>query len=832
MKGSIGRRFTVVLGVGMALLSALVVAVFVHHEEGVMERKLHDMSVNEITSLHALIVNVMASRPDDGQDIGIGVFNRWFDSRNAHYPGKVWSAWSPKVTAYVHEAQPNRAPKPAIDDIDREAMATAKPVARLEGGFYRYSLPIVLGVTEGATSEVCHSCHGAMGMADGDVIAVLSSSLSVERDRNHLTSFVFALVGGALALALAAVLGAHLLLRRVIAAPLGRVTQLMGRLAAGDTAVEVPFLDRPDEIGEMARATEFFKEKATENQRLHQARADDVTRSKEQLHDEMLALTEVLEGEVQETVGDIFAEANRLSEGASKLSEVAEHLRTMAGEVAVSVETTSGNVQTVASATRDLEESSQQIALQIASSSRLADEARQKVDVASQRVAGLTEATARIGSVVTMIRDIAGRTRMLALNATIEAARAGEAGKGFAVVADEVKGLSSQTEDGIATVSGQADEIGRTTREAVDVVEAVAEAIREIDAIGVQVATAAGEQKSATAEIKGSAAQAAQLTIQVATNIQSMIASVEMTSETSMRVNDLAAKVNGSVSALQRRLYVILRSSVGGDRRSVPRIAAAINFTASFGNVTFSGLTADLSISGALLVPSTPVKPEGELGAVELEGVGRVEARIVTGLGLGLNVAFLSPGEDEVARLRQRIETAIAEDQPRLAMAQGVADLASAALEKAVGDNAIDAADLFDTQYERIPGTDPLQVLAKHTELVERLFRPLIEPPLAADAQVVFCCIADRGGYIAAHNTKYSQPQRPGERVWNTANCRNRRVFDDRTGILAARCTKPIVQTYGRDMGGGVVVLLKEIDVPIIVGGRRWGAVRTAFKLG
>ena len=60
---------------------------------------------------------------------------------------------------------------------------------------------------------------------------------------------------------------------------------------------------------------------------------------------------------------------------------------------------------------------------------------------------------------------------------------------------------------------------------------------------------------------------------------------------------------------------------------------------------------------------------------------------------------------------------------------------------------------------------------------------------------------------------------------------RNRRVFDDRAGILAARCLKPIVQTYARDLGGGNIVLLKEIDAPIAVGGRHWGGVRLAVKL-
>ena len=66
----------------------------------------------------------------------------------------------------------------------------------------------------------------------------------------------------------------------------------------------------------------------------------------------------------------------------------------------------------------------------------------------------------------------------------------------------------------------------------------------------------------------------------------------------------------------------------------------------------------------------------------------------------------------------------------------------------------------------------------------------------------------------------------------SAANCRNKRIFDDRAGITAARSTRPfIVQVYRRDMGGGAMVVMREIDAPIHVLGRHWGAFRTAYRL-
>jgi len=68
--------------------------------------------------------------------------------------------------------------------------------------------------------------------------------------------------------------------------------------------------------------------------------------------------------------------------------------------------------------------------------------------------------------------------------------------------------------------------------------------------------------------------------------------------------------------------------------------------------------------------------------------------------------------------------------------------------------------------------------------------------------------------------------------VWNTANCRNRRLFDDRAGLMAARNTRPsLIQVYRRDLGGGQFVMMKEVDSPITVEGRHWGGFRTSYKL-
>jgi len=91
--------------------------------------------------------------------------------------------------------------------------------------------------------------------------------------------------------------------------------------------------------------------------------------------------------------------------------------------------------------------------------------------------------------------------------------------------------------------------------------------------------------------------------------------------------------------------------------------------------------------------------------------------------------------------------------------------------------------------------------------------------------------VIDRNGYVPVHNKAASQPQRPGDVSWNTANSRNRRIFDDVAGLAAGRNTRSyLIRSYPRDMGNGKLAMMREIDVPIRVKGRHWGGFRTAYK--
>ncbi len=153
------------------------------------------------------------------------------------------------------------------------------------------------------------------------------------------------------------------------------------------------------------------------------------------------------------------------------------------------------------------------------------------------------------------------------------------------------------------------------------------------------------------------------------------------------------------------------------------------------------------------------------------------------------------------------------------------------AFEAGLRNGLITQQELFSQTYTPIPGTNPEQLMAPFTKFTDKVLPPIQEPALDLDERVVFCAAVDTNGYLPTHNLKFSKPQGP-DPDWNMANCRNRRLFNDRVGLKAGRNTEPfLLQIYRRNMGGGKFVIMKDLSAPIFVQGRHWGAIRLAYTI-
>lgn len=162
--------------------------------------------------------------------------------------------------------------------------------------------------------------------------------------------------------------------------------------------------------------------------------------------------------------------------------------------------------------------------------------------------------------------------------------------------------------------------------------------------------------------------------------------------------------------------------------------------------------------------------------------------------------------------------------------AKTAASKISDAFNAAVLSGRISERDMFDDMYQPISGSAPLQHMTRFTALTDALLPDIQEPLLQLSGKVVFCAAIDKNGYIPTHNRKFSHPQRYGDEAWNSANSRNRRIFDDRVGLAAGKSTRPfLMQAYRRDMGNGEFRMMKDVSAPIYVNGRHWGGLRLAY---
>jgi methyl-accepting chemotaxis protein len=235
------------------------------------------------------------------------------------------------------------------------------------------------------------------------------------------------------------------------------------------------------------------------------------------------------------TVGAI---ARDLGARAAEMRETARTLSAMAGDaggrttaVAAASEQAAANIGAVAASAEELSASVAEIGRQVAESAEIANQAVREAEATDRSVNGLSEAAGRIGEVVRLIGDIAGRTNLLALNATIEAARAGEAGKGFAVVASEVKTLATQTARATEEIGSQIAAMQGATGAAVEALRSITGTIQQMHAIAGSIAAAVGEQGAATAEIARAVQQVAAGTSEVTGNAAHVAEAVRRTGE-------------------------------------------------------------------------------------------------------------------------------------------------------------------------------------------------------------------------------------------------------------------------------------------------------------
>ncbi|MGQ9738757.1 MAG: methyl-accepting chemotaxis protein [Armatimonadota bacterium] len=390
--------------------------------------------------------------------------------------------------------------------------------------------------------------------------------------------------------------------------------QASGRMAQGDTQIDLSGLTSRDEMGQIARAytdcvVNYLQELAGAAQQIAKgdltvkvsprSEKDTLGHSfasmKENLS-HMIAQLAQTASYVSSTSQQLSASTEQSGQASTEIARGSEQLAQQASQAAQAMDNLDHAIQTVrqgsqaqreaarqaeegmkqaANAVEEVARSAQRMSTSAQQSSVIATQGGQSVEqmletmrniqqqaqASAQKVQQLDQLGQQIGSIVQTIEQIAEQTNLLALNAAIEAARAGEHGRGFAVVADEVRKLAEQASAATKEIAGLISTVRTRVEETVHAIEVTGEEIANGYARSEQVG-----------EVLSQIVQSAQ---QVASEVQSVTAVAE---QMSASVQQVLATVGTVLHSAEENAHAVETMAVGSEQ-----VSSAIASVASIG---------------------------------------------------------------------------------------------------------------------------------------------------------------------------------------------------------------------------------------------------------
>ena len=400
----------------------------------------------------------------------------------------------------------------SIDAI-KARLTQVQQLSRTNSDTLARELSITQGVAAGSRcSELFSEARKGLKTRIADESRSVTASAQLGRNAVISTGVIGALV--ALALAVLTI--------RSIARPVRDGAKVFEAIAAGDLTKRMN-LDRRDEIGRLGAASDkmagalcnIVSQIRAVAGRLGDSASELNTVSGDllsQSHEMTTQAESVAAGteQMSTNVSTMAAAAEQMSTNVSGISSASEEVSVNVGSIVESAGATSRSVGLVAQSIEHITTSLQDVARDAKHGSQMTQQARDMAATATAAMRQLDQAASEITKVTEVIKSIALQTNLLALNATIEATSAGEAGKGFAVVASEVKELASQSAHSAKEIARKIESVQTSTRDAVKVIENVAQFVDQVNVTAVRISDAVDGQTQTAGQIVTAVATARQ----------------------------------------------------------------------------------------------------------------------------------------------------------------------------------------------------------------------------------------------------------------------------------------------------------------------------------
>jgi methyl-accepting chemotaxis protein len=353
---------------------------------------------------------------------------------------------------------------------------------------------------------------------------------------------ILTLAGGTL---LALVI-AFLLTHFSVAQPLSRLEKAMRRLAAGDLDADIAGVSRDDEVGDMARSTEVFRENALALREAELQRELERTQADAEKRETLSTIATNFEQEIVSVATSLAEAASELERFSHSVAAAADESGNRAKTAIQVAEENAADARAVSSAIEELSASIGAIETQVENASNVVTGAMSRAGRAVADVTSLVAVVEDIDQFAKLITNIASQTNLLALNATIEAARAGEAGKGFAVVAQEVKSLATQTTEALAEIRAKTTSVNELIGTVQHSTAAISAEIERVNHIAGAITESVEQQNQASQRIAETIEQASVRTLKLTNTIAGV-------GDVAARTQQAARKILDAISELRQQ---------------------------------------------------------------------------------------------------------------------------------------------------------------------------------------------------------------------------------------------------------------------------------------